>query len=268
MFFIIQGLAGPEILPARIQILLELWQEVIYVCAKRYQVQIEVQIEVLCSQKHCLLTANTLQRYQGCKSCKDLPRLILLPLEEAIIQRAQFMQTWPLTRTQRMGRWRDFLLQRLRENKQWSYHIMVDLDLLSFGTAEAWSSLLCVAKDLPPVLSFYGKDHKTGLYGDFFALRTAEYPLGPTFCPWYWTEYLTAHRQKWLELWQEADKKWHPVLCAFGWCCLYKRTLYYPNRVSYIASNPIDFEECEHVILQRILPYGVMVTNWVTVEHP
>jgi hypothetical protein len=238
--------------------LIRLFQRVVY-AAQRQKRHLSVEVEIMCRGDDRVTRRSLLPLMRDTTSgISGLTWCLLTdpPLPPRL-----------LSRTQRLGFYREYLLQRLREREDWAIHVMVDSDLTSYGTVEVWLSLLCERYDWM-VASAYGWSGST--YGDLFAFRTPQYTIGPgtdargeqhyweEHIPWLRAHVVPAHRPK---------QMWYPVTCAFGWCTAYRRTHQFPHRVSYVSEDPTDVNECEHVILQRQLVYPVWIHMPLQVRH-
>lgn len=234
----------------RVVDIIRLFQRVV-TAAQRQKSHLSVEVEIMCGvQDRITRRALATRMQQG----EPMWRLISDPPLPSRV----------LTRTQRLGFYREYLLQRLRERDDWGIHVMMDSDLTSYGTVEVWLSLLCDRYDWL-VASAYGW---SGVhYGDLFAFRTQQYPMGPELdAPEYWERHIPWLREHVAPA-HTSSQIWYPVKCAFGWCTAYRRTHQFPHRVSYVSYDPTDAHECEHVILQRALVYPVRIYMPLQVRH-
>lgn len=190
-------------------------------------------------------------------------------------------QGWPRafatlpTRTQWLGYGRDVLMAAAWE-QQWSYDVLwwVDADLCDYGDPRILVEL-CTRRTDWSILSAYGIDQHTGLYGDLMALvldKETEVKDSTREQERFWTEVIPWRREQMRQYHpptpgEHRFEGFLPVRHAFGWSTLYRATIWSQTPQQH---HFLDLEEpvlCEHICFQRTLSAPVHIcTSWV-IKH-
>jgi hypothetical protein len=188
-------------------------------------------------------------------------------------------QGWPRawgqlpSRTQWLGYGRDVLMAAAWE-QQWSYDVLwwVDADLCDYGDPRVLVEL-CTRRTDWSILSAYGVDQKTGVYGDVMALVWHDEPADTHRDPQhFWAEVIPWRRHRMRQHYpptpgEHRFEGFLSVRHAFGWSTLYRASIWSQTPQQH---HFLSLEEpllCEHSCFQRTLSVPVHIcTSWV-VKH-